>query len=153
MPIQIIETNLKFTEPLIKRTETDFLILHHSASPDTLTVEQIHQEHLAKGWAGIGYNFVIDPAGKIFTGRPVWAIGAHCPNFNHNSIGICSIGNFEIKPQMPKPQHDSLVELIQYLKAEPVYSHVITVGHRDKYATACPGLNFPLPEFKAMFNK
>ena len=42
------------------------IYIHHSASPKSTTVEQINQWHLDRGWAGIGYHFVINgDTGKI----------------------------------------------------------------------------------------
>jgi peptidoglycan hydrolase-like protein with peptidoglycan-binding domain len=33
--------------------------------------EEVNRWHLANGWAGIGYNFVVDKAGVVVTGRPL----------------------------------------------------------------------------------
>lgn len=47
------------------------------------------------GWADIGYNFLIGEDGIAYEGRG-WGIrGAHSPDYNAKSIGICIIGNFQ----------------------------------------------------------
>lgn len=57
----------------------------------------IQQEHFARGYYDIGYNFVVDRCGQIFEGRsggmdlPV--VGAHDVGFNTNTVGISYIGN------------------------------------------------------------
>ena len=71
----------------------DTLVIHHSASANNLTADDIHKEHINKGWSGIGYHFVITPDGTVYTGRPVNAVGANVENQNSHIIGICLIGN------------------------------------------------------------
>ena len=73
--MRIIETGLQFGG-LQARSKTDLIVLHHSASADVSAAE-IHGWHRAKGWAGIGYHFVIRKNGSIERGRPQEMIGAH----------------------------------------------------------------------------
>jgi peptidoglycan hydrolase-like protein with peptidoglycan-binding domain len=34
-------------------------------------VEEVNRWHLANGWAGVGYHFLVDKAGQVMTGRPL----------------------------------------------------------------------------------
>ena len=45
------------------RKSTNRIIVHHSACSNC-TPEQIHQWHLARGWAGAGYHFLVRKDGK-----------------------------------------------------------------------------------------
>lgn len=46
-------------------------------------------------WYDIGYNFLVGGDGNVYEGRG-WDIhGAHLPELNSNSIGICLLGNFD----------------------------------------------------------
>ncbi|RVU18277.1 hypothetical protein EOT10_32385 [Streptomyces antnestii] len=82
-------------------------VIHHTGvDPDNTVpcsqsrqrVHTIQQEHMAKGWYDIGYNFLVDRCGQIFEGRsggmdlPVH--GAHDYGFNTDTVGISYIGNF-----------------------------------------------------------
>ena len=116
------------------------------------------------GWSDIGYNFLVDRFGRIWTGRaggsgrPVR--GAHTLGFNSTSAGVAVIGNFETA----RPSDDVLdaVAAVAAWKLQPydrdvmgnvrVFSHgsdrfragrkvrLPTIdGHRDTNQTACPG--------------
>jgi N-acetylmuramoyl-L-alanine amidase. len=45
-------------------------------------------------WNDIGYNFVVGEDGNVYEGRGWGYVGAHAPNYNSRSIGICIIGDF-----------------------------------------------------------
>lgn len=71
-----------------------------------------------RGFDDIGYNFVIDRYGTIFQGRaggilrPV--VGAHASGFNHGSVGIALLGNFETH-EVPPAALASLDRLLAWL--------------------------------------
>lgn len=143
--MQITKTNLKFSN-LTKRTNTNQIIIHHSASADVPAAE-IHKWHKNRGFSGIGYHFLIRQDGTIEEGRPLETIGAHAgKEGNPDSIGICLTGNFENYP--PKPEQiTALVELINYLK-NYYQKELKIIRHKDVQATACPGQYFPWEELK-----
>ena len=130
--MQIIETNLKFGS-LSKRASTKRVILHHAAMNGS--VEAVHNVHKAKGWSGIGYHFYVRKDGKIYRGRPEWAIGAHASGSNYNSIGICAEGNFDTD-KMQDAQKNALKWLVNYIDQKYVISTV--QRHRYVGSTACP---------------
>lgn len=68
-------------------------VIHCSDSPQGRgdNAETIHNWHLANGWDGIGYHYVILENGVIESGRPKYWQGAHCRGYNED-IGICLIG-------------------------------------------------------------
>lgn len=137
----IVETDLDFVS-LTVRPYTNKIVIHHTGNPadDDLSAEQIHWIHLAEGWAGIGYHYVIRKDGTIEQGRPQWAIGSHAYGYNAQTLGVHVCGNFEIAEPTAE-QIESLAYLIGYLCEEyelvPDKNHV--VGHCDLMATACPG--------------
>lgn len=142
--MKIIETELRFNG-LRPRTLTSQIVLHHSASQD-VPAAVIHSWHLARGWAGIGYHFVIRKNGNIERGRPQDSIGAHAgAEVNARSIGICLSGDFTLAPPT-EGQIAAVVELIHWLNK--YYAGANNDGleikfHRDVNATQCPGNLFP----------
>lgn len=149
--MNIIETGLQFNG-LRNRTLTRLIVLHHSASPDVPAAE-IHAWHLARGWAGIGYHFVIRENGNIERGRPMEAIGAHAgPGVNDNSIGICLCGDF-MKEVPGAAQIKALLQLLAWL--DEYYTSAVGAGlaiklHREVAATVCPGNLFPVEKISRL---
>ena len=139
----IVDTNLEFGA-LTERESTNRIVIHHVGNPtdEDISAAEIHESHLAQGWAGIGYHFVIRKDGSIEQGRPENTIGAHAYGFNSDTIGINVAGNFEIG-EPTESQKDSLAMLIAYLadKYGLTINEDTVCGHRDLMATACPGEN------------
>ena len=136
---------LQFTDH-VERAATDRIVIHHaglSVDKDS-TAEEIHQFHReVRGWAGIGYHYIIRKSGDIEQGRWPSLVGAHSQDNNENSVGICLAGNFDLaKPS--RAQMDAVKELAAWLCQEygldPMKKGVI-VGHRDLNDTSCPGKN------------
>lgn len=85
-------------------------------------VNTIRQWHIERGFADIGYHFVITPDGTIAMGRPISVVGAHCENHNHNSLGTCLIGKNTFTPAQfasLKTLHQQLQALFPGLEARP----------------------------------
>ncbi|MFJ8948041.1 N-acetylmuramoyl-L-alanine amidase [Streptomyces sp. NPDC102395] len=133
--------------------------------------------HLNQGWKDIGYNFVVDKCGTIFEGRKGGAdrpvIGAQAEGFNTNTTGIAVIGTYTTE-DAPGAAKASLARLAAWklgqYKVDPLGKVTLTAGkangkfalgqsgvfnrisgHRDAYATECPGtaLYNQLPTLRA----
>lgn len=93
-----------------------------------------------RGWADIGYHYVIDLDGRIERGRAISRAGAHCYGHNAHSIGVCYVGgrNQDGEPAdtRTKEQRASLLKLITNLLG--MYRCSVH-GHRDwDKGKACP---------------
>lgn len=55
-------------------------------------VKVIRQWHLQRGFADVGYHFIIRRDGEIEVGRTLDVIGAHCEGYNRDSVGTCLVG-------------------------------------------------------------
>lgn len=137
--MQINEVAYKWAGQLTRRTATRRIILHHAAAV-TCTPQQVHQWHLANGWAGIGYHFFVRKDGTVYRGRPEDTVGAHAGNNNYDSLGVCFEGRFD-RETMPDAQLRAGQELVAYLKQK--YGISTIQRHSDVNATGCPGDNFP----------
>ncbi len=101
-------------------------------------IEAIRNAHTGKGWADIGYHYVIDPAGRIWQARPLELQGAHVKSANPHNLGICVLGNFE-RQRPTSAAVQSLENLIasEMRRLGVPLSEVRT--HQELAATACPG--------------
>lgn len=102
-------------------------------------IEQIRVSHVnGRGWADIGYHYIIDPAGRVWTGRAVIYQGAHVQDQNEHNLGIMCLGNFN--QQKPSPQQ--LAALDSFLAAQ-MRQYRVPLGrvytHREIGQSECPG--------------
>lgn len=130
------------------------LTIHHTAteapseglSANQDAVRRIQRFHQgSRGWADIGYHFLIDPEGRVFEGRALTVQGAHVGgDSNQGNLGIALIGSFESKPPTA-PQVRSLRGLVGDLcrrfniPASGVFTHRQFARAARKGGTECPG--------------
>lgn len=134
--------NWSWVRPL---SQPQYLVIHHSAGPDTQTPDEIALFHVnVRGWGGVGYHFIINPEGVVYYVGDLTTARANVKNMNQLVIGICLIGNF-INGQEPTDlQLRSAHELCaQLLFRTPELSGVTSWqdirGHQQLGQTACPG--------------
>lgn len=106
------------------------------------SIQRYHQEE--QGWGDIGYHFLIDPAGRVWTGRAVDWQGAHAGDDERNqgNLGICLLGNFMPRDQgqPPAAQLAALDQLVKQLaRRHEVAPRQIVTHHELKPSTDCPG--------------
>lgn len=117
-------------------------IILHCSDSDVRShdkIEVIREWHLLRGFYDVGYHYFINKKGRVFEGRPIEKIGAHCKGHNKNSIGICVSGRFDFKTPQSKSLKSLLFDLcLEYgLSFEDIKHH----GEYNKNKT-CPNFNF-----------
>lgn len=112
------------------------IIIHCSATPEgrDVSVEDIRQWHVQRGFNDIGYHYVVYRDGSVHVGRALRFVGAHCLGHNAHSVGICYIGGVEARTLKPKDtrtpeQKVALRKLIDELRLRFPKTRVL--GHRD----------------------
>lgn len=129
-------------------------------------LRSIYRYHVkSSGWRDFGYNFAVDKCGKIYEGRAGGVtkavLGAHTLGFNTNSMGIAVLGSYGSK-NPPAAAVTAIAKLTawklglfgrnpkgkitlvsggsgKYKKGAKARLNVIS-GHRDGFATECPGI-------------
>lgn len=125
------------------------ITLHHEGV-DTFTstdraaaaarIERIRQAHLNRPepFGDVGYHYLIDPAGRVWAGRPLQWQGAHVGKTNEGNLGICCLGNF----QQQRPT-EAQVQALDRLVVSQMAKYNVPVGqvytHRELGPTVCPG--------------
>jgi hypothetical protein len=130
-------------------------------------IRSLYAYHLSLGWDDIGYNFLVDKCGTLFEGRfggmdrPV--VGAQTYGFNTNSAGVAILGTYISAgatnaalasiarlaawklgfagisaDAAQEPLVEGVSDSSGYTKGQTYTFHAVS-GHRDGYATQCPG--------------
>ncbi|HWH35978.1 MAG TPA: N-acetylmuramoyl-L-alanine amidase [Acidimicrobiales bacterium] len=151
----------------LRRRQPDFapisrLIVHHTVTsvdePDPAArVRAIYAYHVqGNGWDDIGYNFVVDAAGRVYEGRATGngrhdgeddagrgVVGAHAGGHNTGSVGVAILGTYTSEGITPT---DAALDAVSAIAAwkfgprtiDPVAAGTL-IGHRDVTPTGCPG--------------
>lgn len=120
---------------------------HEGVTPFTTTSEDVTRQRLeiirrghvsVRGWADIGYHYIIDPAGRVWEGRSIRYQGAHVKDQNENNLGIMCLGNFE--KQSPTPAQQAALDRLLVSQMRQYRVGVARVyTHRELAPTECPG--------------
>ncbi|MFJ9829766.1 N-acetylmuramoyl-L-alanine amidase [Streptomyces sp. NPDC101160] len=139
---------------------------NYSCRQAPAVLRSIYRYHVKSlGWRDFGYNFAVDKCGNIYEGRAGGVgkavMGAHTLGFNTNSMGIAVLGTYG-STTPPAAAVSAIARLTAwklglygvnpngttyltsgggnlYKKGKKVKFHVIA-GHRDGFATECPGV-------------
>ena len=139
--INVLQSMLNIKKGIVKG-----IVIHHSASPITTTLDEINQWHkdrdftLSKLGFFIGYHFVVFPDGHIIQTRLDNEEGCHTKGYNKGNIGICLVGNFNEYKPTPE-QWKALTKLIAEKKAQYFIDNKEIKVHSDFSNTECPGDN------------
>jgi N-acetyl-anhydromuramyl-L-alanine amidase AmpD len=120
----------------------DSIVIHCTATRagQDVRAADIDKWHKERGFAMIGYNYVIDLDGTIEVGRPLNRDGAHCNtsgvsglSYNKHSIGIVYVGGLDRRGNpadtRTPAQKAALHSLIWRLFKQYPIKEII--GHRD----------------------
>jgi hypothetical protein len=143
--------------PLEYPEEMTKFIIHHTETTKNLdnpkkAIRNIYYYHaVSRGWGDIGYNYIIDPKGKVYEGRQggEGVVAGHSGPGNVGSIGIAVLGSYD-DDDVPDAVVESIARLIS-IKAKihdinpegygPFRGEIRpnVIGHRDVMNTDCPG--------------
>lgn len=122
------------------------LIVHCSATPAgrDVTAADIRRWHKEeRGFADIGYHFVVRLDGRVECGRRLSVAGAHCRGHNSRSVGVCYVGGIgsDGRPADTRTpaQRQALLGLLTSLRRR--FPSATIHGHRDFAAKACPSFD------------
>lgn len=135
------------------------IIIHHSATKDSGTVswQAIRRYHINDcAWEDIGYHWGVElvqdqswasPVYEILMGRAPDKNGAHTVGRNHDSIGICVVGDFD--NEVPNDQQwNTTLKLVRWLMSIYNIPKEKVYGHRDWAKKTCPGKNWDMIKFR-----
>jgi len=140
----------------------NYIVIHHSAGDygNIKFLQKVHRERQSKDpLDAIPYHYIIGNGNGLGVGvvksdwRQAWNIwgmhvSGHNVDRNFRGLGICLIGNFEIK-NISEKQYQALVKLTKELmkKYNIPLSNVSGHGYTKGEQTKCPGKHFPMERF------
>ncbi|NOZ61559.1 MAG: hypothetical protein GXO74_07735 [Calditrichaeota bacterium] len=153
-----------------REKDPDLIVFHHTAMPMDASFEDIvrfikdKRDSQGNRWL-TGYHCVVMPDGAINAFCRWDRYGNHTAGVNLTSLGIALHGNFEIDHRVPHSNADGsfgdqrpteiqlknaarVVALWHYLYKIPLDFSRSILPHRYFSDKACPGSNFPYPEFQ-----
>jgi len=139
------------------------VIVHHSLTKDSGTVSwgairKYHTKTLK--WAGIGYHIGVEliisgdePCYEVLFGRSWDRTGAHVRGHNHDSLGICFVGNYDkIAPKKEMLEAGAKIIALWLklygLTVDDIYPH-----HNFNINKSCPGELFDMEQLKLLVEK
>ena len=120
-----------------------YVVLHHVGSRVNrdYTALEIARYHVdTNGWPGIGYHYLVHPAGQVDQVNQLGTRSYHCRGLNGESIGVCLAGDFG-KAEPGFEQIEAVGRLVTELEVE-LGRELIVLGHGDVPSTSCPGATF-----------
>ena len=119
------------------------MFTHYTAGPRAATraagvaqvrgIQAFHQN--SRGWADIGYSFLVDDEGNVYEGRGWGVAGGHTNGWNSKSHAVCAILN---DGQQPTPQMLAALRFV-HDEHDRKYGKGFHRSHRDVNPTSCPG--------------
>lgn len=114
------------------------IVVHHSASHPSTTLEEITKWHKERGFNAVGYHKVITDDGVIHNGRPETKVPASVKDHNKGTLAVCVTGSFN----RDTPTSFQLISLeLMIAEWKLKYPAAKIVGHRELAPTICPGDN------------
>ena len=124
------------------------ITIHHEGMDEAVQFDDIanmkqrlrkmHRSHVNRGFADLGYHYVIDRAGRIWQGRSLDYQGAHVKNHNPHNIGVMVLGDFEL--QSPTPAQVAVLSAaVRELRDRYRVPLSGVHTHQELGPTLCPG--------------
>ncbi|XP_035689900.1 peptidoglycan-recognition protein SC2-like [Branchiostoma floridae] len=123
------------------------VFIHHTTGSACYDVDRCsslirsHQNYHMdnRGWADIGYNFLIGEDGRVYEGRGFDRQGGHTQGYNSVAIAVSFVGDY-----MTRLPNQAALDAAKAIIACGVQLGKVTSGyrlqgHRDVGSTSCPG--------------
>lgn len=112
-----------------------------SGNTDARAIHRYHTQQ--RGFAMIGYHYLVKTDGTVETGRPLFLQGAHCraARMNSQSIGVCYVGGVDANGVQADTRTDEQKRALRWLitSLKMSYPNVRVIGHRDvESGKSCP---------------
>lgn len=120
----------------VENTAMGFADGHHLCDNRVRSVQNGHMD--GNGWSDIGYSFLVCPHGYAFVGRGFGKLpAANGPGLNSGHYAVLGMVGDSGLVTPSAAMLNGIRDVIEWLRAKGVGDQIR--GHRDGYATSCPG--------------
>lgn len=123
--------------------EIKYLIIHCADTDQDIGIAEVTRWHKKRGFATVGYHYLVRRDGVIEKGRPESAVGAHCLDANRYSIGICGVWRKKPTPECLASMRSLIEELHERYPEAEIRPHAWFKSARKQKKT-CPNINLGL---------
>ncbi|MEM8598366.1 MAG: N-acetylmuramoyl-L-alanine amidase [Bacteroidota bacterium] len=123
------------------RLSPTYIVFHTAAWPGDPSARDIDRSHRQRGFARIGYHYLIRKDGTVEKGREDHQTGAHCRDsgMNRKALGICFSGHHN-REDWTEAQRRAWLGLASKLMRRHNIPVENVIGHREAGARKdCPG--------------
>lgn len=132
------------------------IIVHCTATKPSVDwgAKEIKNCHVNdKGYADIGYHYVVRLNGFIEHGRAEWRQGAHCYGHNRHSIGVVYVGGLNQLGEAADTRTPAQKASLEQLLKELVQKYKCPIhGHNEYSSKDCPCFN-AFEEYRHIWQK
>ena len=144
--------------PVIKATDIDTFTFHHTVTKQTAKTDgnwkkecdAVGNLHLSRGWAGVGYRFIICSDGTVAYVGDLSRGGSAVADHNNHMFSASFVGDFTKELPTAAQVHSAHLLAKHFLFEMPQYPNLKDwtqiKGHKDFNPTACPGSNWTGPD-------
>lgn len=118
-----------------------YIVINHTAAHSSLGLERVAAVHIAAGYPGIAYDFVVDASGQVFRVKEMEYAAQPEQPWSEQGVNVCLAGNFQLAPP-PLPQIEATGRLCAWLAQNLGLSADAIVGLGDLIPTQSPGVTF-----------
>jgi len=118
-------------------------VVHHTVYPEGASQEDVEallrdidQYHRKLESGGIGYNLVVDYAGRVYEARGIDVMGAHTARVNRHNYGVAYMGDTRIR--VTSDAVEAIRRVVDLLQGHSAKSLAVA-GHNQFGDTLCPG--------------
>ena len=123
------------------------IILHCTATPigRDIHIDEVRRWHTqGRGWADVGYHYLITLDGCLERGRLLPTVGAHTKGHNLYSVGVAYVGGLDLDGNPADTMTCEQEETFEHLcfSLQMALCRPLGVsGHNDYSNKACPGFS------------
>ncbi len=130
-----------------------YVVISHTGANPALPLDRLADVHIAAGYPGIVYDFVVDASGQVFRTKEMETTAQPDQPWSEQGVNVCLAGNFASSPP-PLAQLDAAGRICAWLAQNLGLDNNAIVGLGELTRSDNPGVTFYRgPSWKGMITR